>query len=129
MRIDKETKDKIDELKRQLKYIKGTNSLGSVNFNELCIHPGLKFPAKFKHPDFEKYDAKSCPYTHLKVYNMAMTQYEDKDKLLIQTFRRSFTGVGLTWFTKFEISRTNRWINLAHKFIEQYKFNSDSFGP
>lgn len=45
--VDREIKDKVEELERQLKQIKGIDSLDSVNFNNLCIHPGLKFPTKF----------------------------------------------------------------------------------
>lgn len=122
--VDKETKDKVEELERQLKQIKGTDSLGNVNFSDLCIYPGLKFPNKFKCPDFEKYDGKSCPYAHLKVYGVAMAQYGDNDKLLVQTFPRSLTGAALTWFTKVDISKVKRWTDLAHLFVEQYKFNS-----
>lgn len=66
--MDKETKHKIEELERRLKQINGTDSLRSVNFSDLCIHSGLKFPTKFKHQDFKKYDSKSYLYTHLKVY-------------------------------------------------------------
>lgn len=69
--VDKDTKDKVQQLERQLKQIKGTDSLGRVNFSDLCIHPGLKFPAKFR-CNFEKYDGKSCPYAHMKVYGEAM---------------------------------------------------------
>lgn len=46
--VDRETKDKVKELERQIKQIKGTDSLGIVNSRDLCIHPGLKFPTKFK---------------------------------------------------------------------------------
>lgn len=123
--IDKETKDKVEELERQLKQIKGTDSLGSVNFSDLCIHPGLKFPTKFKCPDFEKYNGKSCPYAHLKVYGVAMAQYGDNDKLLVQTFPRSLTGAALTWFTRLDIAKIKKWIDLAHLFVDQYKFNSE----
>lgn len=35
--VDKETKHKVEELERQLKQIKDTDSLGSVNFNDLCM--------------------------------------------------------------------------------------------
>lgn len=42
--VDKEAKEKIEELERQLKQIKGTDSLGSLNFNDLCMHPGLNSP-------------------------------------------------------------------------------------
>lgn len=48
--VDKETKDKVDELQRQLKQIKEIDSLESVYFNDICIHLGLKFPVKFKCP-------------------------------------------------------------------------------
>lgn len=58
-------KDKVEELERQLKQILVTDSLGSVNFNDLCIQPDLKFPTKFKCLDFEKYEGKSYPYVHL----------------------------------------------------------------
>lgn len=84
--VDKETKDKVEEIERQLKQIKGTDSLGSVHFNNLCIHPRLKFLAKFKCSNFEKYDRKSYLYAHLKVYGVAMSEYGNNDKLLVQTF-------------------------------------------
>lgn len=47
------------------------NSL-RVNFNSLSIHSGLEFLVKFKCFSFEKYDKKSCPYVHFKVYGVAM---------------------------------------------------------
>lgn len=62
--VDREMKEKVE---RQLKQIKGNGSVGSFNFNDFSIHPGLKFPAKFKCPNFEKNDGKSYPYAHLKV--------------------------------------------------------------
>lgn len=52
--------------------MKGTDSVGSANFNGLCFHPGLEVSAKFKCPNYEKYVGKSCPYAHLKVYGVTM---------------------------------------------------------
>lgn len=88
-------------------------------FSDLCIHLGLKFFAK-SCPDFEKYDCKSCPYAYLKVYGVAMAQYEDNDQLLVQTFPRSLTGVALTWFTKLDItkSRMYRPSPLVHGLVQ-----------
>lgn len=54
-------KKKAEELEKQLTQMKGADSLGSVDFNDLCIHSSLKLPSKFKCPDFEKYDGKGCP--------------------------------------------------------------------
>lgn len=101
--IDRETNDRVDEPERQLKQIKDRDPLGRVNFNDLFILPRLKFPTKFKCPDTEKYNGKSCAYAYIKVYGVVMAQYSDNDKLLDQTLLRSLTGNALTWFTKFEI--------------------------
>lgn len=99
--------------------MKGTDSFLSVNFNDLYIRPGLKFSVKFKCSDFEKYDGRSCAYAHLKVYGVAMTQYRDNDKLLVQTLPRSLTDVALLKFSKIK-----KWMDLTHLFVEQYKLNS-----
>lgn len=64
--VDKETKDKVEELERQLKQIKGEDSLRGVNFNDLCIHHGLKFLTKFRCLDFEKYDGKTSLFATLR---------------------------------------------------------------
>lgn len=52
--------------------MKGAESLGNGNINDLCIHPVLKFPPKFKCPKFKKDDGKRCPYTDLKLYGAIM---------------------------------------------------------
>lgn len=74
--VEKETKEMVEELEKQLKQIKGVDSWGSVDFNDLCLHLGLKFPPRFKCPDFEKYDGKGCPYAHLRIYGVAMLNME-----------------------------------------------------
>lgn len=57
---------------KQPKQMKGADLLGGVNFNNLYIHLGLKFPPKFECPDFEKYDGKGVP-THLKLYGVGIS--------------------------------------------------------
>lgn len=69
--VDK-TKEKVEELEKQLKQMEGTDSLGNVNYSDLCIHLCLKFPTKFKCPNLGKHDGKRCMYTHLKLYGAAM---------------------------------------------------------
>lgn len=73
----------------------------------------------------KKYDGKSYVYTHLKVYGVAMAQYGDEDKLLVQAFPWSLIGATLAWFTEIEITKIKHWTDLAHLFIKQYKFNSE----
>lgn len=85
------------------------------------MHPGLKFPAKLKCPNFEKYGEKSCLYAYLTIYGVAMTQYGEW--LLVQTFPMSLTKAAIAWFTKIEFTKIKQWTDLAHLFIEKYKFN------
>lgn len=60
--------------------MKGTDSLGSIDFHDLWVQPSLKFASKFRCPDFEKYDRKVCPYNQLKLYGVAMAQYDRKPR-------------------------------------------------
>lgn len=41
--IYKEMKEKVEEIEKQIKQIKAADSLGCVNFSDLCIHADLKF--------------------------------------------------------------------------------------
>lgn len=77
----------------------------------------MKFPTKFKCLGLEKYDGKSYPYAHLKVYGVVKAQYGGNDKLLVQAFPRILRGVALTWFTKLDISKMKKWTDLAHTFV------------
>lgn len=71
--VDKETKEKVGELERHLKQIRGADSLRSINFNDLFIHPGLKFSLLNSNLQiFEKYNRKSLSLALLKVYSVAM---------------------------------------------------------
>lgn len=44
-------------------------------------------PSKVKCPNFKKYDEKGHPHTYLKLHAVAMPQYGDDDKLLVQNFQ------------------------------------------
>lgn len=115
--------ESIEDLERQLKHIKWTDSLGSVGFNDLYIHLGwnlLNSNVLNSRNMMEKLSIRS-----FKVYNVAMAQYRDNDKLLVQTFPQSLTWAVLAWFIKLEISKIKRWSDLAHLFVEQYKFSSE----
>lgn len=65
------------------------------------------------------------PFAHLKVYEVTMPKYGKNDKPLLQTFPISLIRAALTWFTKSNITRNTKWINLDHLFVDQYKFNSE----
>lgn len=57
----------------------------------ICVR--IKFLCQFKCPDFKKYDGKSCLFVHFKIHGVAIAQYGNNDKLLVQTFLRSPIGM------------------------------------
>lgn len=100
-------------------------SLGSANFNDLFIRPGLKFSPRFQCSDFEKCDRKGCPYTHLKLYGFAIDEYDGDDKLMVQTLSKSLTWAVLSCFTKVKLLKVKSWVDLAWLAVEHYKFNTE----
>lgn len=92
-------KENAEELRKQLKQMKGVDSLGSGNFNDLCLPPSLKFPLMYKCSVFENTMEKDV-HVHIKLYGAAMSQYDNDNKLMVQTFPKSLTGAALLWFTE-----------------------------
>ncbi|EOY20796.1 Uncharacterized protein TCM_012144 [Theobroma cacao] len=51
-----------------------------MDATELCLVPDVLIPAKFKVPEFEKYDGTKCPMAHITMYcrKMAAQSHDDK---------------------------------------------------
>lgn len=103
----KKQKEKVG-VRKAVKVNKSVDSLGNVNFSDLCIHSGFKYLPNFKCLDFKKYDEKGCPYTPLKLYGTAMAQYGSGDKLLVQTFPKSIARAAFSWYTKVDMSKVKQ---------------------
>lgn len=105
--------------------MKGIDSFRSVNFNDMCIHLELKFSVKFNALTL-RYMMRRVVYMHISRYmGVTMTQYYDNDKLPVQNLPEELDGSCSNLITTLEILRIKKWIDLAHLFIEQYKFNSE----
>ncbi|KAK2374985.1 hypothetical protein QL285_075910 [Trifolium repens] len=64
--------DQFEEMQRTIKALRGKDLFGK-NAHDLCLVPNVKFPTKFKVPDFEKYKGNSCPQSHLVMYARKMS--------------------------------------------------------
>lgn len=102
--------------------MKGTNSLGIVDSKDLCVQPGLKFPANSSAPILKNMTRKVV-FTPISRFIVSPCIVENNDKLMVQTFSQSLIGATIAWFSKIEISKITRWTDHAHLFIEQDKFN------
>ncbi|KAI5384955.1 hypothetical protein KIW84_071808 [Lathyrus oleraceus] len=88
--------DQFLELRKELKTLRGKDLFGKFAA-ELCLVPNVKFPVKFKLPDFEKYKGNTCPLSHLVMYARKMSTQTDNDQLLIHYFQDSLSGAALRW--------------------------------
>lgn len=52
-----------------------------------------------------------------------MSQYVKNEKLFIQTFPNSFTGLTATWFVHLNKEEISSWEDIASSFMTHYKFN------
>lgn len=67
---------------------------------------GLLIPAKFKTPNFDKYEVHSFPKCHLIVYYRKMVAHVEDDKLMIHCFQDSLRGASSKWYLSLDQSRT-----------------------
>ena len=115
-------KQKLESLEERLRAIEGVDAYGAINTSDLCLVTDVVIPPKFKVPEFEKYDAKGCPATHLAMYIRKMAAYTHDDKLLIHFFQDSLTRNAATWYVKLDQSKIRSWKDLAGSFLNHYKY-------
>ena len=94
-------------------------------FRDLCYFPEATLPENFRIPEFDKYNSRGCPITHLKAYCCDLAQLQADDKLLIRLFQKSLTGPALKWFTSLDMTTIKTWDDLSQAFVEQFSFNLD----
>lgn len=121
--------DEVDNVKYQtfekrLRAIEGNDVFGAASM-DMCLVPDLVLPAKFKAPDFEKYEGHTFPKTHLVMYIRKMAAYSRNDKLLIHCFQDSLSGASMKWYMSLEKTHIQSWADLADAFMKQYKYNLD----
>ena len=100
-----ETTQRLKNLEETLKAIQGSTAYIPTGFSDLCFFPDLKFPPKFKIPDFPKFDGTGDPRVHLRLYTGSLTGIPEPEKYMMQFFQHSLTGAALTWFGRLDFSR------------------------
>ena len=58
---------RLDNLERALRQVQGMDRQ-SYRFRDLCLFPEVTLPVKFHIPEFEKYNGRGYPISHLKAY-------------------------------------------------------------
>ncbi|KAF8396321.1 hypothetical protein HHK36_017936 [Tetracentron sinense] len=112
------------ELRSEVRQLKGVDTYGKINLEDLCLHPGSKMPPKFKCPELSKYNGKGCPLAHLKLYIGSLSDFIDNEPLLLQLFQRSLTEEALDWYSTIDHTKLKVWRDLAEVFLDHFRFNT-----
>ncbi|XP_050916175.1 uncharacterized protein LOC127131290 [Lathyrus oleraceus] len=107
----------------RVRAIESPNTFG-MEVADKCLVLGVKIPAKFKVPTFEKYQGTTCPKTHIRSYRRKMAAYSGDEKLLIHFFQDSLNGASLEWYMQLECSHARSWRELDEAFLKHYYYNT-----
>ncbi|XP_050875853.1 uncharacterized protein LOC127079510 [Lathyrus oleraceus] len=83
-------------LEKRLRPMEG-DQVFNATAKEICLVSSLVFPAKFKTPNFDKYEGHSCPKSHLIMYYRKMVAHVEDDKPMIHCFQDSLRGSPSKW--------------------------------
>ncbi|XP_050875647.1 uncharacterized protein LOC127079285 [Lathyrus oleraceus] len=119
-----EVEKKVRAIEEKLKTMEGSNALG-LDVAEMCLVPGVRIPAKFKVPDFEKYKGERDPRTHIWSYYRKMVVYYDYERLLMHFFQDSLSGDSLEWYIQLKVTHILTWRDMAETFLKHYQYNTD----
>lgn len=118
-----EVEKKFRVLEERMKVMEGFGTFG-LEAADMYLVPGVKIPAKFKVPVFEKYKRDSCLLTHVRSYCRKMAAYSDDEKLLMHFFQDSLNGASLEWYMHLERTHVRTWRELAETFLKHYQYNT-----
>ncbi|XP_050877301.1 uncharacterized protein LOC127081057 [Lathyrus oleraceus] len=117
-------KENFQIVKKRLRAMKGDQVFGTAA-RDMCFVSGLVILAKFKTPNFDRYEGHSCPKSHLIMYYQKMDAYVENDKLMIHFFQDSLRGAPSKWYSSLGQSRIHCFQDLSDAFIQHYKYNMD----
>lgn len=81
----------------------------SMDFEDLCIHPGGVLPPNFLMLNVEKYDGTTYTRMHLCMYYSAMFQWGHDDSILVQMFGQSLENNVGKWLASLDMVILNHY--------------------
>ncbi|KAK4341246.1 hypothetical protein RND71_039747 [Anisodus tanguticus] len=79
--------------------IRSTNHQ-NLSYENLCMHPNVEFPPRYKILTFNTYDGKRDLIAHLKDYCSRLVKVGHVESIKMKLFIQSLSGPTLIWYTK-----------------------------
>ncbi|KAK4727155.1 hypothetical protein R3W88_032072 [Solanum pinnatisectum] len=115
--------DMKEEIRKAMKELQCIPDVADLNYEDLCIHPNLDLPKRFKVPKFDVFEGTGNPLAYLRAYCDQLMGVGRDEALLMRLFAWSLSGEALEWFTSHE---TRQWPSrnaLAKDFIKRFAYN------
>ncbi|XP_047268215.1 uncharacterized protein LOC124898622 [Capsicum annuum] len=122
---DEKIVSELRNLKRAMKHLQENQVSEHLDYEDLCIHPNIDLPVRFKPPKFDLFDGIGDPHTHLRAYCDKLVGIGKNEKLIIKLFIRSLSGEALIWYTKQNPRHWYKWSGMAEDFMKRFKFNTE----
>ncbi|XP_060170035.1 uncharacterized protein LOC132600717 [Lycium barbarum] len=98
-KADDNVAKEIRSLKEAVRSIQTHKGCEGLEYEDLCIHPDIEFPAGYKVPKFDMFDGKGNPRAHLRLYCDKLIGVGKDQAIRMKLFIRSLTGEALDWYT------------------------------
>ncbi|KAL3364209.1 hypothetical protein AABB24_013125 [Solanum stoloniferum] len=112
-----------EEIRKAMKELQYIPEVDGLSYEDLCIHPNLDLPKRFKVPKFDTFGGTGNPLAHLRAYCDQLVGVGRNEALLMRHFSRSLNGEALEWFTSHETKQWSSWNALAKDFVERFAYN------
>nr|XP_009757211.1 PREDICTED: uncharacterized protein LOC104210098 [Nicotiana sylvestris] len=74
-------------------------NIQSLRYESLCMHPNVELPPGFKIPQFNTFNEKGNPISHLKDYCSRLVGIGHNEVIRMKLFIQSLSGLALDWYT------------------------------
>nr|XP_027067806.1 uncharacterized protein LOC113693472 [Coffea arabica] len=123
--IDKDLLRRLYRFDDFMRKNQGLSRHGGLDYDELCLFPGIQLLLGFKTPKFSKYDGTGNPKTHLKMFDNKLGKPVDDENLPMRLFPESLEGDALDWYSNLKSEEVKTWLDLSTAFVKQYEFNCE----
>ena len=112
-------------LRKELKSLQVTRGTKSLYYDDLCIHPYIDMPVRYKPQKSDMFDGKGDPHAHLRAYCDKLVGVGRKEKLRMKLFIRSLSRETLTWYTRQDPRKWRDWQEMDKDFMSRFRFNTE----
>ncbi|XP_070042875.1 uncharacterized protein [Nicotiana tomentosiformis] len=116
----------LKKLTGRVQSVEGGKCIEGLNYEDLCIKPGVELPEGYKPPKFEMFDGTGDPNVHLRTYCDKLVGVGKDERIRMRLFMRSLIGDALSWYINQNPKKWVSWVSMASDFMNRFRFNTEN---